>query len=288
MTDWLDLTRRASFVSHRLIGWIFWDPVAQANLEALGVPGGMGHYVSNRGATLAPAGTDAVVAAFYTIRADLVRFALDHASAHAEWADIVTARDDAVVEGLQKLAPEICEPLAAMAPEFWRAADQLPLSGRVLFATLRQWPRSENQLASAWNAVNTIREWRGDTHFALLVAEEIGAVEAGLLHDAWMGYPKEWIPRSRGASDEEIAEALDNLAARGFVTDGVINEKGVAYRDWIEERTNELCVPAWKIVGEDLATRFIDLVQPVDERFIEHINQTAGDNWMPAARPRRR
>ena len=28
MTDWIDLSARASLASHRLIGWIYWDPVA--------------------------------------------------------------------------------------------------------------------------------------------------------------------------------------------------------------------------------------------------------------------
>ena len=34
----MDLTRRASFASHRLLGWIFWDQRAKDNLAALGVP----------------------------------------------------------------------------------------------------------------------------------------------------------------------------------------------------------------------------------------------------------
>ena len=27
-TDWVALSARASMASHRLIGWIYWDPVA--------------------------------------------------------------------------------------------------------------------------------------------------------------------------------------------------------------------------------------------------------------------
>ena len=42
MTDWLPLTRRAALTSHRLIGWIYWDPVGPADDEALGVPDAMG------------------------------------------------------------------------------------------------------------------------------------------------------------------------------------------------------------------------------------------------------
>ena len=39
---WRELSRRAAFVSHRLIGWIYWDPEAIENYAALGVPDGIG------------------------------------------------------------------------------------------------------------------------------------------------------------------------------------------------------------------------------------------------------
>lgn len=288
MTDWLDLTRRASFASHRLVGWIFWDPTAKDELEALGVPGGLGHYVAYRAAPLAIAGTEAVVAAFATIKRELLEFALQHAAPHADWHAIHAARDRAVLSGLQTIAAEIVEPLGALADDLWRAVDQLPVGGRVLFATHKQWPRPTEPVLGAWNAINTIREWRGDTHFALLVTEEIGAVEAGLLHDAWMGYPTQWIPRSRGADDDAINAALEVLASRGLVTDGIVNDAGVEYRQWLEDRTDQLCVAAWRTVGEATTMRFLDIVEPVSQRFLDHIDRTAGDHWMPAARPRRR
>ena len=288
MTDWLDLTKRAGFASHRLIGWIFWDPTAQKNHEALGVPGGMAHYIANRAAPLAAAGTEAVFAAFFTIKREFIEFGLSHAAPHATWKQMTDARDAAVLEGLQRLTPDVVEPLGMLAADLWRGIDAMAVGGRVLFAAHKQWPRPENPTVSAWNAINTIREWRGDTHFALLVTEEIGLVEAGLLHDAWMGYPKEWIPRSRGADDIEIGRALANLAARGFVTDGSVNDEGVKYREWIEHRTDELCVQSWEAVGEETTRAFLELIEPVGHIYLEHINQTAGDNWMPAARPRRR
>jgi hypothetical protein len=289
MTDWLDLTRRASFESHRLIGWIFWDPTAKDNLAALGVPDGLGHYIVNRGAPLCPAGPEALFAAYYTIRREFVTFAWNHTAQHvSDWNDVTRARDAAVLSGLNRLAPEIIEPLGAFADALWRTVDELPASGRVLFAAHKSWARPENSALSAWNALNTIREWRGDTHFGILVAEDIGIVEAGLLHDAWMGYPKEWIPRSRGADDESISAALENLALRGYVTNGIVNDEGVAYRQKLEDRTDELHQQAWKLFGEENTRTFLSLLEPISERFVDEINQTAGDNWMPAARPRRR
>jgi hypothetical protein len=119
------------------------------------------------------------------------------------------------------------------------------------------------------------------------VTHEIDAIEAGLLHDAWMGYPKEWIPRSRGANDALISVALENLSARGFVTDGAINAKGISFRQELEEQTNELCIRQWKIFGEDHTQNFLALIEPVGARFVQRIDETAGPNWMPAARERR-
>lgn len=289
MTDWQSLTRRASFASHQLIGWIFWDPTAKENLAALGVPDGLGHYITNRAAPLASAGNESVFAAFYSIKREFIEFSLNHARPHiTNWHDVTSARDAAVLAGLERLAPHIITPLGELADELWRTVDELPASGRVLFAAHKSWPRPENPCLSAWNAVNTIREWRGDTHFALLVADDIGEVEAGLLHDAWMGYPPQWIPRSRGADDAQIEAALASLQLKGFVTNGIVNEDGVAYRQHIEDNTDELCKRAWKIFGEDNTQRFLDLIEPIGQLFVDEINKTAGDNWMPAARPRRR
>ena len=285
----MDLTRRASFASHRLLGWIFWDQRAKDNLAALGVPDGLGHYIVNRGAPLAPAGAEAVFAAFYTIKREFVRFAIEHAAPHiTDWHAVTAARDAAVRAGLEEMTPQVIEPLGALAGSLWDTVDSLPASGRVLFAAHRAWPRPDDPVMSAWNALNCIREWRGDTHFGILLNDDIGIVEAGLLHDAWMGYPAQWIPRSRGADDAEIAGGLDTLAARGFVTDGIVNGAGIAYRQQVEDRTDELCVRVWQRLGESTTGTFLSLIEPVGNVYVARIDATAGENWMPAARPRRR
>ena len=56
MTDWTTLSARASMASHRLIGWIYWDPVAIEAYTALGIENGFGYYAATRGAPLAAAG----------------------------------------------------------------------------------------------------------------------------------------------------------------------------------------------------------------------------------------
>jgi hypothetical protein len=286
--DWTELSARASFASHRLIGWIYWDPVALENYRAIGIEDGGVSYIVSRSAPLAPAGHQAVSAAYYSISPLFIELSMQIAEAATTYDAITAGRNAAVVAGLRSYAPEVCDGLAALAEPLWAAADALPISGRVLFGAHRQAARPvEDDLLSAWLAVNCIREWRGDTHFAILTAEDISATQAGILHNAHLNYPKEWIPRSRGSDDAALDVAMADLEARGLVTDGAVNESGLALRQLIETRTDRICERAWRLLGEELTVRYLDLVEPVGDRFIERIDQTAGTEWMPAARLRR-
>jgi hypothetical protein len=287
VTDWTALSARASMASHRLIGWIYWDPVAVERYGALVGDGGLGYYISSRGAPLAPAGHQAVAAAFYSIHPAFIELCVTTAAAATTFEAVTDVRNAAVGEGLRRYVPEICDELAASGEALWAAADALSSSGRVLFAAHRQWPRPDDELVSAWLAVNCIREYRGDTHFALLAAEALTGTQAGLLHDAFLNYPGQWIPRSRGADDDAIAAALEDLERRGLATDGRVNEAGLALRQRIEDRTDELAEAAWRLLGEERTLRFVELVEPVGARLLGRIDETAGPDWMPAARTRR-
>lgn len=273
--------------SHRLIGWIYWDPFAIDEYRGLGIEKGFGYYIASRAAPLAPAGPHAVAAAFYSIHPGFIEAALSTAASATTWMAITDVRNRAVGVGLRAYAPEICDALAAMAEPLWTTVDALPLSGRVLFAAHRGWSRPDDDLISAWLAVNCLREYRGDTHFAVLLAEGLTGAQAGLLHDAHLNYPGDWIPRSRGADDAELGAALAGLEARGLARDGKVNAAGLALREQIEERTNALTEITWRTLGEDRTRQFLELVEPVGERFVERIDVTAGPNWMPAARKRR-
>lgn len=284
-----DLVARAAFASHRLIGWIYWDPDAIARYTALGVPEGRGYYIASRCAPLAAAGADVVAAACYSIHPVFVRFSLETAAAHTSFEAVYEARNDAVEAGLDDCAPEIAGVLSDLAPDLWRVVDEMPLAARPLFAAHRSWPRHHERPAlSAWLALNAIREWRGDSHWAVLAAEDVSGVEAGLLHDAYLGYPGDWIPRSRGADDAALDAAWRRLDARGLVTAGRVNEAGIAFREQLERRTDDLCTAGWQMLGESAIRMFLDAVEPISERFVERIDRTAGPNWMPAARRRRR
>ena len=274
--------------SHRLIGWIYWDPVGIANYAATGVPDGIGYYIATRAAPLASAGSQVVTAALGSIHPDFVRVSMELADQHSSFVEAARCRDAAVVAGLETHVPEILEDLGSMADELWAVADELPSAGRVMFAAHRAWPRPESPGSlRAWLALNCIREWRGDTHWALQIAEGLSSTAAGLLDGAWRGYEDDWLPRCSDAAATEIDAAMAELAERGFVTDGRIDAAGVAYRQSLEDRLDDLAALPWQLWGETATRRFIDLVEPVGETLLARVDATAGPQWMPAARTRR-
>lgn len=284
--EWTTLTERLGLASHRLIGWIYWDPRAIELYTDLSVPNGFGYYVTSRAAPLLPAGPDVVSAAYYSIHPGFIALSVATALEHTTWQQIYDARNQAVGEGLHTFVPEIVDGLAALGPHIWAGVDALAESGRVMFAAHRSAPRVEDPAVSGWLAVNCLREWRGDTHFALLVAEGISRVEAGILHDAHLNYGG-WIARSRGADDAALEVAFESLRARGLADGDRVTAQGEALRQHIEDRTNELSAMMWQAVGWEASGRLLDLIEPVGERLLARIDATAGPNWMPAARTRR-
>ncbi len=284
MTDWRSLSARAAFASHRLIGWIYWDPVGLERYAALGVPNSAGYYVTTRAGALGRAGAEVVTAAYGSIHPKFIEASYSLLAGHGTVDDAIRVRDEAVLAGLSEYAPEVCEELGSMAPSLWAAADSLPSSARPLFAAQLTHRRPDEPTLDAWLAVNCIREWRGDTHWALQIADDLTGTEAGVLDGGWRDYEQDWLPRSRGADDDDLAEAYLRLERRGFITDGRVNEAGVAHRQVLEDRLDDLSAPAWVTLGEPATESFIALIARVGERLVARIDQTAGEKWMPAGR----
>lgn len=283
-TDWVAITRRNARSVQTTIGWIFWDPGAVARYEALGLPGPLG-YIAARCAPLAPAGPDAVIAAFGSISPVGVRMTFDLlAQGGTPFDAFWDARDEAVVAGLREFAPAIVEPLTRIGSRLWDIVASLPSVGRVLFASHLRMPRPNDPLLSGWHAVNCLREWRGDTHWALVAAAGLSGVEASVLHNAWLAYERDWLPRSRGSAPDEIAAAWSSLAAKGLVRGDEVTNAGIALRQRIEDDTDRLTTLPWERFGETEAQEFADDFEPPCELLLARVDVTAGPNYQPASR----
>jgi hypothetical protein len=257
------------------IGWIFWDPGAVARFEQLGLPGPIG-YIAARSAPLAPAGPDAVIAAFGSISPAGIRLAFDLVAASTTFDEVWQARDAAVLEGLATHAPDIQEPLARLGPRLWPVVEQLPTVGRVLFASHLRMPRPSDPVLSGWHAVNCLREWRGDTHWALVAAAGLTGVEASVVHNAWLGYEGDWLAESRGTDPADLAAAWASLEAKGLAAGGEVTD------------TDRLTTLPWELLGAPESARFADDLEPPCEALLARVDVTAGPNYQPGSRIRTR
>lgn len=286
-SDWFDLARRNARSVQTTIGWIFWDPGAVARYEALGVAGPLG-YIGARAAPLAPAGPEAVEAAFGSISPVGIALAFDAVRTNGTSFDALwRARNEAVVEGLREHAPGIVEPLVALGPPLWEVVSQLPTVGRPLYASHLRMPRPDDELLSAWHAVNCVREWRGDTHWAVVAASGLSGIEASILHNAWLGYDRDWLPTSRGSAPAEIERGWASLQAKGLADADAVTTEGVELRQHIEDETDRLTTLVWELLGEERSLAFAPAFEPPCELLLARVDVTAGPNYQPASRTRR-
>ncbi len=285
MTDWNAITKRNSRSVQTTIGWIFWDPGAIQRYEALGLPGPIG-YIASRCAPLAAAGPEAVTAAFGSISPSAIAFTFDLVAASTDFESVWNARNDAVVEGLREFAPAIVPPLELMGPSLWAVVEKLPPVGRVFYASHLRMERANDPLLSGWQAVNCLREWRGDTHWAIVASAGLTGIEASILHNAWLGYEDGWLPTSRGSGPDEIKVGWERLAERGLVQNGAVTAEGIELRQQLEDDTDRDTTLPWELLGEELSVEFAERFEPPCELLLGRVDETAGPNYQPASRLR--
>ncbi len=289
MTDWVGITRRNARSVQTTIGWIFWDPGAVRRYQALGLPEGFAGplgYIASRCAPLACAGADAVTAAFGSISRLGIEGAFTILGTPERFREMWDARDDAVLEGLREYTHEIIDPLAEYGELLWPAVQQLPRIGRVFFGAHLAMPRPSDPVLSGWHAINCLREWRGDTHWALVVAAGLTHPEASILHNAWLGYEPDWLANSRGTTPADLDDGYRLLEHKGLVHDRIVTADGIAVRQRIEDDTDRLTTLPWELLGDADSLRFAEVFESPCVTLLKRVDVTAGPNYQPASRLR--
>jgi len=282
--EWFELSRRVARSVQTTVGWIFWDTGAVARFEALGLPGPLG-YIASRSAPFAGAGYSALVAALGSISPLGIRFVVDFMEP-SEFMKYWNARNEAIREGLSEHAPAIQEVLSRYASQLEHVVEGLPFAGRPFSASHLDVPKSEDPVMRGWHAINIIREWRGDTHWGIVAEYNFNGPEASTLHNARLNYDSEWLSRSRGIADADIDAAYSSLEARGLAANGVVNERGIALRQHIEDETDRRSELPWRVLGFEETTTLAELLEPPCELLLKRVDITAGERYQPASRVR--
>jgi hypothetical protein len=227
-----------------------------------------------------------VVASFGSISPVAIRGVFQLLGGPERFQQVWAARDEAVVEGLHHYAPDIIGPLRELATPLWEVVDQLPMVGRVFFGAHLAVSRPSDPLLSGWHAVNCLREWRGDTHWAIVVANGLTHAEASILHNAWLGYETDWLAKSRGTSADDLDAGWGALQAKGLVDNRNVLPAGVALRQKIEDETDRLTTLPWRLLGEARSVEFAERLEPPCVTLLQRVDETAGPNYQPASRIR--
>ncbi|OWY59681.1 hypothetical protein B7486_73275, partial [cyanobacterium TDX16] len=110
--------------------------------------------------------------------------------------------------------------------------------------------------------------------------------EASILHNAWLGYERDWLARSRGTSQEDLDAGWAALVAKGLVVDDEVAPEGVALRQRIEDDTDRLTTVPWERYGAERTVALAEALEPPCELLLARVDETAGPNYQPASRLR--
>jgi hypothetical protein len=101
-----------------------------------------------------------------------------------------------------------------------------------------------------WQAASTLREHRGDGHFAAVLAADLDGAEVLVLR-CGLDMTRETMQPIRGWTDEQWEAAADRLAGRGLLdAGGVITAAGRDLKATVEETTDRAARRPWANLGE--------------------------------------
>jgi hypothetical protein len=214
-------------------GW--WSRPAAERVIALGL-GFFDGYVWGRAAALGTPPPEVVVATFGVFDHDLLTAVYVHGSTTASREDVLAARTAGAAESLDSIVS--ADEADAVSRPLLDALAALDAVGRPLFAALRALPLPATAGGRLWRAAELVREHRGDSHLAALVAAGVDGPSSNVLTELWLGFGLGEYSSSRGFSPGRIEELRAGLEARGWVDGHALTEEGRAAREAIEAATD--------------------------------------------------
>ncbi len=234
--------------------------------ERRGLRGFWRGYFAMRAAPLGPVGPAVVTAAFYNFAPAFVARAVPEVWDVVPPASALEVRlagvDAAVRRVLGEDWPATAE--AREAADLARAAaETVEAAGRPLAAANSALPVPGAPHLALWQALSTLREYRGDGHTAALLQRDISGLEAHVLAAAAGRSTREWLMRARGWDDAVWDSAAAALTDRGWLEDGGLSAEGLAMTAAVEADTDRLAMAPWRALGSVACDRLAEVLTPV-------------------------
>ena len=142
-----------------------------------------------------------------------------------------------------------------------------------MFTALADLPWPGTPLGDLWRACDMVREHRGDSHVNAWVSMGLRPVEINVLSELWRGVPLGSVTMMQmGWSRDDLAGALDALAARGLVDEQQLTDEGQRLREAIESATDAQERSMVEALGAD-ADELLDLLDPWARKIATNVMQ---------------
>jgi hypothetical protein len=248
---------------------VYFGPDIRERFDALGLKGWWMAYFASRSVALGTPGPDLVTALFYGFAPRLVERALPDAWSMASREDILATRLQLARDRIgPALAPDAEPHIADLATNLETIIDGLDFAGRALAGAHATVPRPDDALGRLWWAATVLREYRGDSHVAVLVTNELDGAMANALAVA-DGRAPATQREARGWTEDEWAAAYDRLRGRKWVgKDDLVTDAGRVARAEIEIQTDKACSSCFDERMEKLAATaepaLVDLARAIN------------------------
>lgn len=272
MTQPLPTARLLASALEPIAGQAQFSPECHANYVALGFapsPGMVGAtalpdkaaFFTSRSAVMGDVVPELVAAAFAVFNPDVIVPLAEQGHQLADAATMWAARLDGAAAQLRRIIGPEPAGAAWVTERLLRSADDLPLSGRALFAGQRAQAMPDEPIARLWRSADRLREFRGDSHIQAWSSAGFDPTEIGLLSDLYWGLPARAHTAGRGWTDDQLGAAEDCLATRGLLDGSGLTENGRRERERIEAATDAAMTAALNVLGNDI-DRVVDTLEP--------------------------
>lgn len=248
-----------------VIGQVYFAPECHTAYEHLGfaasahsmsgvaLPDGAAYFTS-RGSLLGQVSGHLVASAFAVFDPVAVVAAVRHGWSLTNAPTIRSARHHGAVAHLNRLLAGTPGGIDSVNEALERGVDACRPEGRPLFAGVISEAFPTAPLDRMFVLGDALREFRGDAHTAAWTSAGLDAVEIGLLTERYWGLPFKSYVRTRAWSEAELDSGIERLQGAGYVdAEGAgLTEAGSAFRERIEEATDDQLAPAIAAIGDDL------------------------------------
>jgi hypothetical protein len=275
MTSFDPMTARRTWMTLEPIhGMVYFTPHGAPAYESIGLLGRSAYFAS-RSAAMGPVSAEMITATFFNFAPSLVRESMADVWTKVSPSDILATRLNVVDASLRAAAPNLIESDALKnAVELVRqgalwACDRT--EGKPLFAAHASlaWPTKPH--LALWHGQTLLREYRGDIHIALLLAEGLGGLDALITHAASGAVPAEMLRTLRGWTEDEWNAAVEELRARNILSGAGLSftPNGEAMRQRLEDETDALSAGAWAVLGDDGCKQLRAAARPLSAAVID-------------------